>query len=122
MSIWGDLDIKKEQFWHDNPKAVMIKKEKIVVKKTDENGEFEKSVIIPTDLYPLNDKYEYFTIKNTEEMHNEEVLSIFDSVKYQIGRCYTNAGELHKRLVQAGYDAKIYCGWLFVGESQLPII
>lgn len=115
-------EVRKQQYWYDNVKNVRLKEDYIVVKKRKYDGHFDKSVIIPSYYYPLNKaKYEVFTAKNTEIVTDENVIRIFDSVKYQIGFCYTNSQDLWDKLHAAGYDAKIYCGWLFTGENEFPI-
>ena len=48
------------------------------------------------------------------------MLSIIDKIPYIIGHCYSNSNDLCRELRKAGYDARIYTGWLFVGEHEYP--
>lgn len=105
--------------WYDE--HIRLKEDKAVVKLFNEDGSFKKSIIIPTDYYPLNGRYETFTAENTVQCRDEAVLDIFDSVTYRIGRCYTNTKELVEKLRAAGYDAKSYAGWLFTEARSFPI-
>lgn len=106
--------------WHEQ--NVRFKPDKAVVKlRNPESGEFLKSVIIPTDYYPLNGKYEVFTYANTEIIRDEKVLDIFDSVKYRVGKCYQNTLELVGKLKEAGYSAIPYVGWAFINSYEVPV-
>lgn len=123
----GDMVIKNPlppynppvKTWYDI--CAKFKENKVVVKLRDRDGSYLDSCIIPTDLYPLNNKYEVFTYRNTKPVLDEAVLKIFDKVKYQIGHCYTNTENLVEALCEAGYDAKSYVGWLFVAAAVYPI-
>ena len=108
-----------KKMWHE--KTVCLKDDKVVVKLFEEDGSFKKSILVPTIYYPLNGKYTVFHYKNTEKIENEEVLRIFDNVKYSIGHCYSNARTLVMELKEAGYDAKSYVGWLFTEKNEFPI-
>lgn len=121
MGFWKKEDLENTEMWYDEKKNVIAKEEKVIVKLRDNNDTFLKSIIMPTDYYPLNDKYQTFTVKNTEEVTDKKLLAIFDEIKYEVGRCYTNSTTLYEKLTQAGYDAKTYCGWLFVGQGETPI-
>ena len=48
-----------ETMWWEN--QLRDKEDRAVIKLHDENGKFTKSVIVPTDYYPLNGKHEVFT-------------------------------------------------------------
>lgn len=111
-----DLGIR---MWHEE--CVILKDDRVIVKLKNYDGGFKGSVIVPTSYYPLNDKYRIFTYKNTEQLTDENVLKIFDNVKYHIGRCYANAAELCDLLVKAGYNAKTYVGWLFTAITEYPV-
>ena len=99
------------------------KGDRAVIKLHDEAGNFTQSVIIPTAYYPLNvnGKHEIFTYKNTKAVTDEEILQLFDEVKYEIGHCYRNTDELCKKLRAHGYPARSYVGWLFASETDLPV-
>lgn len=105
--------------WYEN--NAVFKENRAVVKLRKPDGAFIKSIIIPTAYYPLNSNYEVFTYKNTKPMNDDGILKIFDSVKYQLGHCYTNTGELVRKLNESGYDAKSYAGWLFTDAGDLPV-
>lgn len=108
------------KMWHE--KHVTLKENRAVVKLHNEsNGEFLKSIIVPTVYYPLNGNYEVFHYKNTEQVMDEAILKAFDKIKYSIGHCYQNTELLVSELRKQGYDAKSYVGWLFVGLGQIPI-
>lgn len=100
---------------------VRFKEDKAVIKLANVDGSFKKSVILPTDYYPLNGKYEVFTCGNTKQTMDEGVLEIFDKVKYRIGHCYSNTSNLISRLKKHGYDVKSYVGWLFTSEQEFPV-
>lgn len=51
---------------------------------------------------------------------DERVAAIFDSIKPEVGRCFTNAENLCVALNEAGYQAEQYVGWLFM-EDELPV-
>lgn len=100
----------------DNPKRLVARILNI------HTGDMINSVVIPTSLYPLhNNDFDIFTNKSCTEITDKKVLKIFDSVEYQVGRCYTMADELKEKLVKAGYDAKIYTGWMFAGCADTPM-
>jgi len=105
--------------WHQTS-CVRASAEKVAVKMYDD-GEFVGSIIIPTELYPLNNKPVVFHYENTSRVTDERVLEVFDSVRYEIGHCYTNTLNLVSRLQENGFDAKSYVGWLFVGDNTTPI-
>lgn len=101
--------------------AIRCKPEKVVVKLWNDDGTFKDAINVPTDYWPLNGKYEVFHWNNTEHLRNEPILSVIDSQEYRIGHCYTNATATTKALLDAGYDAKTYAGWLFPGKGEYPI-
>ena len=70
-----------ETMWWEN--QLRDKEDRAVIKLHDENGKFTKSVIVPTDYYPLNGKHEVFTYQNTEAVTDKEILNLFDKVKYE---------------------------------------
>lgn len=105
--------------WFES-KNVKIKKDKVVVKLYNGNN-FIDSCIIPTVYYPLNGKMEVFTCDNTEQVKDEGILKIFDSIKYNIGHCYSDTKNLVSELRKNGYNAKEYVGWLFTGENDYPV-
>ena len=94
----------------------IIKKTNRVIYKV--KGE---TISIPSRMYPLeSDSFQCFDIDNTSEIVDEKVIAIFDSLKPEIGRCFTNAETLYAALKKVGYQAEQYVGWLFMGD-ELPI-
>lgn len=108
-----------EKWWHEE--RARFKEDKAVVKLVNEDQSFKKSIIIPTDYYPLNGKYKVFTYANTKQTVDEEVLKVFDKVKYHIGHCYSNTEEIVTRLQKLGCDVKSYVGWVFTTACDFPI-
>lgn len=104
--------------WID--KSLFIKKDRVIVKLHKDNA-FWKSVIIPTDYYPLdNNRIEVFHAGNCQKVTDNTVISAFDSLKYEIGHCYGNSEKIVKKLNSVGIKAVQYVGWLFVGE-RIPV-
>ena len=104
--------------WYNT--QLRIKPDKVVVKLRNNDGSFDRSIIAPTDRYPLTGTPEIFHANCTEFAENEKLFEAIDTVRYQIGHCYTNASGITAALKSAGFDAVSYVGWLFVGE-QIPI-
>lgn len=68
----------------------IIKKANRVIYKV--SGE---TISIPSRMYPLeSDLFQYFNADNTSEIVDERVVTIFDSIKPEVGRCFTNAETL----------------------------
>ena len=94
----------------------IIKKANRVIYKV--SGE---TISIPSRMYPLeSDLFQYFNADNTSEIVDERVVTIFDSIKPEVGRCFTNAETLCVALNKEGYPAEQYVGWLFMGD-ELPV-
>ena len=109
-------------WWH---RSLTVKKDRAVVKlyRTLPDGErkFDTSCIMPTEYYPMGKDFEVLHYADTEIVEDENLLSVFDSVEYRIGRCYTNSRCLLDKLTAAGYDNVIpYCGFLFIGDN-IPV-
>lgn len=100
---------------------VKIKENRVVVKLVDSEKKFRDSVIIPTEYYPLKDtNFEVYHKNNCEEIKDKKVIEIFNSIEYRIGYCYQNSENLVNRLKENGYNAKQYCGWLFIDNESIP--
>lgn len=94
----------------------IIKKANRVIYKV--SGE---TISIPSRMYPLeSDSFQCFDVDNTSEIVDEKIKTIFDSIKPETGRCFTNAETLCTALNKAGYPAEQYVGWLFMGD-ELPV-
>lgn len=102
----------------ENPKRYVAK----IYKENAGYLKFEKSVVIPTDLYPLyNNDFEVFNNENCTKCEDVRILECFDNVEWNQGHCYQMADDLKAGLMKEGYDAKIYVGWLFVSPDTTPI-
>lgn len=94
----------------------IIKKANRVIYKV--SGE---TISIPSRMYPLeSDSFQCFDAYNTSEIVDDKIKNIFDSIKPEVGRCFTNAEKLCAALNKAGYPAEQYVGWLFMGD-ELPV-
>jgi len=111
--------MNSSNIWHET--QTKEKEDKVVVKLYNRDKSFKKSILIPTDMYPINEKYKVFTYKNTQICSDKVVMDIFNRIPYQIGCCYQNAKALALELQKQGYDAKTYVGWLFTSSSEFPI-
>lgn len=96
------------------------KPDKAVVRLYNDDGTFLGAVNTPTNMWPLSGPYEVFMAEKCRLIEDDAVAEIVDAITYQIGHCYQNAENVTKALLQAGYNATQYCGWLFCGE-QYPI-
>ena len=97
------------------------KTNKVIVKLYNTDNSFIKSVIIPTERYPVDTNFQCFDYSNTEKINDKHILDIFDSIDFEIGYCYTNTEKLVHKLKENGYNAVSYVGWLFVGNLNPPI-
>lgn len=80
-----------------------------------------ETISIPSRMYPLeSDSFQCFDADNTNEIVDEKIIAIFDSIKPEVGRCFTNAENLCTALQKEGYPAEQYVGWLFMG-NELPV-
>lgn len=94
----------------------IIKKANRVIYKV--SGE---TINIPSRMYPLEaDSFKCFDADNTRKIVDEKIKDIFDSIKPEVGRCFTNAEILCVALNKAGYPAEQYIGRLFMGD-ELPV-
>lgn len=104
--------------WFEN--KVKIKKDRVVVKLYDDSEKFIKSIIIPTEYYPLpNNEIKYFSALNTTDIKDEKMIKIINSIEYKVGKCFENTSNLFKKL-SPFYDVRMYAGWLFV-ENDTPV-
>lgn len=105
--------------WYEN--CLMEKQERAVIKLRHNDGTFWRSVIIPTDKYPLTGTYKVYHCGNMEAITDPKVLKIFDRHKFKPGHCYSNAKILSDDLRNEGYSVETYAGWLFVDSTELPV-
>lgn len=98
------------------------KRDRAIVKLRNEDGSFWRSVIVPTEKYPLTGDYKVFHCENMEVVTDTRVFEIFDRHKFKAGHCYSNIKVLSDDLRKEGYNnVETYAGWLFVGSTQLPV-
>ena len=84
-------------------------------------GDDGTRIKIPSAMWPLKGKMDYcFFSENTIPCEDETIRSIYDSIEFRTGKCYANAEKLRQQLTDAGYPAKFFCGWLFVGSVLIP--
>ena len=102
-------------------RQLRLKPEKAVVKLYAQDGSFMDSINTPSVTWPLNGPYEVFHFNNCELIEDEAVKSAVNQAEYHIGHCYSNAEAVTKTLCNMDYDAKMYVGWLFLGNKQYPI-
>lgn len=94
---------------------IIKKKDRVIYKVKGE------AISIPSRMYPLeSDLFQCFDANNTSEVTDEKINDIFDSIKSEAGRCFTNAENLCIALNEEGYQAEQYVGWLFMGD-ELPV-
>lgn len=94
---------------------IIKKKDRVIYKVKGE------TINIPSRMYPLeSDSFKCFDADNTREIVDEKIKDIFDSIKPEVGRCFTNAENLCTALQKEGYPAEQYVGWLFMGD-ELPV-
>ena len=94
---------------------IIKKKDRVIYKVKGE------TINIPSRMYPLeSDSFQCFNADNTSEIVDEKIKDIFDSIKPEVGRCFTNAENLCTALQKEGYPAEQYVGWLFMGD-ELPV-
>jgi len=115
------VDANDPVFWWEEHGNVRLRDDKAVVKLLQEDDTFCDSVHIPTEYWPLNGRYELFHYRNTMPVADPQILDIFDSIPYQIGHCYANAGSLAAALRERGYRAICYAGWLFTSVYEYPV-
>ena len=78
----------------------------------------EEKIIIPSSKYPLESKpYQLIHSGNTEPVTDNKIIEIFNSITPKVGHCFSNSGKLARELIDAGYDAKQYVGWVFTHDD-----
>lgn len=81
----------------------------------------EKQYKIPSQMFPLKDLPDIFTSDNTEDLDDEAVKNIFDSVEFRLGLCYSNTEALITKFKEAGIaGAEPYAGWI-IPPNGLPV-
>lgn len=96
----------------------VVKEDKCVWKLRDGNGNFIKSIITPTSMYPLhNDSFSVFTDDNTKIITDKKVINIINKLSFQKGRCYSNSEKIINAL--KGYNAKAFAGWFFMPSHTI---
>lgn len=99
---------------------IKIKEDKVVFKKRNADGSFNKSVIIPTVMYPLNGEFDVFTKRNCKQVEDKMILNLFDQVKPKTAKCFDNVQALQVLLMANGFDSKVYVGWVITSIYDEP--
>ena len=87
-----------------------------------ENGKYLDTVKIPSPQYPISSAPEVFTKQTSEPAcTNETVRAIYDALEYKPGYCFSTSEELTSKLINAGFSATLYVGWMFVSPEEYPI-
>ncbi|MBE7114243.1 hypothetical protein FT641_19525 [Bacillus paranthracis] len=117
------LDKATEDYLEEYGIGLKVRKDKVMV--TDEEGK----ATIPSKLYPLTNKrtIQFYCYVNTEQIEEgiesfQTIKDAYDSVKFEVGKCYQNTENLYRSLVQAGIpedDMKTYVGWILVGSKPI---
>lgn len=113
------LSIQEENDLKSRFPYVKVKKEKVFIALDNE------TVIIPSDLYPLQNKkhIRLFFYENTKPIEHDPLMTeAFDSVEFLVGRCYTNIMKLVDALLNKGVpkqDVQPYVGWIII--NGIPI-
>ncbi|BAL01871.1 hypothetical protein OBV_p-00160 (plasmid) [Oscillibacter valericigenes Sjm18-20] len=105
--------------WQES--CVHFKDDRVIVKLREVNGDFKKSIVIPTAYYPVDGHYEVFTEQNTKQIKSADILKVIDSVPYKIGFCYENTRRIVEAVSKIGKQAVPYVGWLFTNDNQFPV-
>ena len=112
---------ENKEILEEKAPEIKIKKDTVVYKTFNTKNEFVKSYIIPTVKYPTNsNKIRVFHEFNTSELFDQAIIDLFDSLTFDFGHCYSNADKLYNELKKAGYNAKIYAGWL-IRQLDTPV-
>ena len=82
---------------------------------------FEKTIKLPSQMFPINGIPKMFVCGNTEDCDDFDVIGVFDSITADVGRCYSNAEIFLSKAAERGIaKSRImsYVGWLFIGNSM----
>ena len=108
-------------YWFNDEHLCRINKDRVVIRLYDTNDKFIDSMVFPSEYFPLHSNdFSVFNCENCVEVKNEKILKVFDAVKWELGRCYTNAENLYNALIKNGIDAKMYSGWFLIGTTTAP--
>lgn len=80
----------------------------------------ENKVIIPSKKYPLldNKNLKVFFAGNTENLEDEKIEEIYNSINFLKGRCYDNTYKLIKALKDVGIEeVESYSGWIMINKD-----
>lgn len=98
--------------------SLEIYKEKNHFLVTVEDG---NTIKIPSQMFPLKGMPEFFNPDNTEELEDDEVREIFDSIEFELGKCYFNTQAIMTSLRENGIKgAEAYAGWT-LAPSGYPV-
>ena len=93
----------------------------------DNNYKFKKSVIIPSSNYPLPNPrkrneirvFNILTHKQLDESINKDIIEAFNTVKFEIGRCYYNSVKLQE-LLEPEHKVQLFSGYFFTTLNVEP--
>ena len=109
--------------WVDNLTKIRKKDdniEKVIVKLYNQDV-FLKSIIIPTEYYPLpSGKIKTFDYRNTDFLYDEKIKDAFDETEYVAGQCWDNCLKMGEELQKRNIKFQYYGGWLFV-SNLIPV-
>lgn len=88
--------------------------------KADGKIKFKKSIIIPSTSYPLPNPrkrneikvFNKFTNKQLDESVNKDIIEAFNSVKFEISKCFANSKKLQE-LLKSNHKVQLFSGWFF---------
>lgn len=77
------------------------------------NGIEEKPIRIPSQMYPVKGFPTLFHSGTTEELEDEELKAAYDTIPFQIGKCYQNVYDMLKVFKALKIEgAEAYAGWV----------
>lgn len=103
----------------DANEHLVIRPNKVILKQTH-----SQTITIPSKMYPLQNKktIQFFHSATTEPLSDDNVIDVFDSIEFEVGRCYGNMEKLEEAFKQAGLgkDLQVFTGWM-VMPNDPPI-
>lgn len=109
----------KEISWVNDFTRIKLKNgdiERVIVKLYNQDV-FFKSIIIPTEYYPLpSGKIKTFDYRNTDFLTDNKIRDAFDNTEYLVGKCWDNCLRLGEELTKRNINFQYYGGWLFISD------
>ena len=110
----------KNEIEMDFKQYLTIKDDRIIT----QSPQYDQKIVIPSRLFPLNGEGDIriFTAHNTELLNDNKIAEIFDSVEFNLGRCFENIDDLFNRLTEGNIsDIVIYVGWKYIPIHIVPV-